>query len=140
MQGQQNIKIRILRHQFTQVYNSYRLDLDVLLCTDIMSSYVECEWTLEAENCHLQTLHNSQLHLSHLAESIPFWTCLLHNKAWFLDFRYSSPTHIINIRQTKLYLTADSCTFRRTWPLIAANNLLTLILAIDQLNAQIIVL
>jgi hypothetical protein len=120
-------RLSILRHHFTQVYNSYSLGLDVCLCTNIMSSFVECEWTLEAGNWQLQTLHSSQLHLSYIVESIPFWTCLLYNKAWFLDFIYSSPIHIINICKWKLYLASDSCTFRKTWPLIGTNSLLTLV-------------
>jgi hypothetical protein len=92
-----------------------------------MSSFVEYEWTLEAGICQLYTLHNSQLHLSHIAESIPLWTCLLYNKARFLDFGYPSPTHITNICQSKFYLALDSWTFRKTWPLIGTNNLLTLV-------------
>jgi hypothetical protein len=118
-------RLRILRHQFTQVYNS----LGVRLCTDIMSFFAEYEWTLEAENCQLYTVHNSQLHLCHIAESIPFWTCLLYNKALVLDLTYSSPIHIINICHTNLHLAPDSYTFRKTWPLIGTKNLLTLVVS-----------
>lgn len=85
-------------------------------------------WRQETASYRFSTIHNCIFHIYRKVFLFGFVFSII--SPGFLNFRYSSPIHIINICQSELYLAPDSCTFRSTWPLTGTNNLLTMVASI----------